>query len=40
MRPLLIQSSVASAFAVTIGCCSGRIAIEELMRMRFVAPAK
>ena len=40
MRPLLSQSRVASAFAVTIGCCSGRIAIEELMRIRFVAPAK
>src|SRR5262245_38446800 len=32
-RPLLIQSMVESAFAVTVGCCSGRMAIAELTRI-------
>ena len=38
--PLLIQSSVESALAAIIGFCSGNSAIELLIRMRLVAPAK
>jgi hypothetical protein len=38
-RPPLIQSAVDNAFAITIGCCSGKIVTHEFTRMRCVAPA-
>jgi len=39
MRPLLIQSAVASALASTMGCCSGSIVTHEFNRIFSVAPA-
>ncbi len=39
IRPLLIQSTVDRAFAMTTGCCSGRMVTDVPIRILCVAPA-